>query len=350
MNLEKYIFGNYRFVSHILFWIVAWCFLLVMFGHQYGNYKESLVFVTVMLAVSALTTYYTLYYLIPRFLIKRKYGYFFLYALYGLVISVYIELIFTFYYVLKITEFNTLLSPTSIDIFFLIFGTYIIVISASIIKMVKYWYLEKKHSQEINKERIEAELKLLKSQINPHFLFNTLNNIYALALQKSDSTSDAVVKLSKILDYLLYECNDTYVLLEKEIDVIQNYIELEKIRFGDKVQIQFSKNGDFKNLKIAPNLLLPYIENAFKHGVSKLRQAAYLKLDINVSDKKLHFHVENNIKIQDDLLKSSSGIGLSNVEKRLNLLYKNNFELELNADQNVFKVNLKINLEEKNES
>jgi len=350
MNLEKFIFGKYRFVSHLLFWIVAWGFLLIMFGHQYGNYQESLLFVFVMLAVSAATTYYTLYYLIPRFLIKKRYAYFILYAVYGLIISVYLELMFTLIYVVIITEFNKLISPTVVDVFFLIFGTYIIVISASVIKMVKFWFLENNKSQRINKERIEAELKLLKSQINPHFLFNTLNNIYALALQKSDYTSDAVIKLSKILDYLLYECNDSYVLLEKEINIIQNYIDLEKIRFGKKVTINFSKNEDHKNLKITPNLLLPFIENAFKHGVSKLRDGAYVNIMANVIDHELNFIVENNKNRLNDVKNQSSGIGLQNIKKRLELIYSNNHKLNIDESSTFFKINLTLKLKEFDEN
>lgn len=350
MSIEKIIFGKYRFISHIFFWVVAWCFLLVMFGHQYGNYTESLLFVSVIFAVSVATTYFTLYYLIPEFLLKKRYAYFFLYAFYGLIISVYLELMFSLIYVVIITEFNKLLSPTVVDIFFLIFGTYIIVISASVIKMVKFWFLENNKSERINKERVEAELRLLKSQINPHFLFNTLNNIYALALEKSDSTPHAVIKLSKILDYLLYECNDSYVLLEKEINVIQDYIELEKIRYGKKVIINFLNNNDQTNLKIAPNLLLPFIENAFKHGVSRLRSNAYVNISINYINQELVFIVENNKNKQKKENIKSSGIGLQNIRKRLNLIYAKNYKLDIVENSTLFRINLNVKLNEIDEN
>jgi sensor histidine kinase YesM len=193
-------------------------------------------------------------------------------------------------------------------------------ILAVLIKLLKYWYEQQHTSLQLLKEKTEAELAMLKGQINPHFLFNTLNNIYSLALKKSDLTAEAVVKLSEMLDYLLYECEADFVLIKKEIKLIQNYIYLQKIRYGDRLDIQFEAE-DTSDQQIPPMILLPFIEG-----------------------RSMHFYMLNSksARKNKDNNQISGGIGLENVKKRLYLLYQNNYFLEIENLSDTFSVKLQI--------
>ena len=198
---------------------------------------------------------------------------------------------------------------------------------------------EKKH-----KDR-EAELKLLKGQLNPHFLFNTLNNLYGLSVLKSDKLPNLMLKLSDLLRYSLYETQEKLVPLENEIKYLENYISLEKIRLEDKTAIKFTKSGNFIDKKIAPMLLIVYVENAFKH-LDLTNQNSKVVIEITLKDKKLIFNCENtfDIHVNNNLEKGKSGIGLQNAEKRLGLIYPNMHQLKMERIKNNYNVNLTLDL------
>ena len=186
-------------------------------------------------------------------------------------------------------------------------------------------------------------MAILKGQINPHFLFNTLNNIYSLALKKSELTADAVVKLSEMLDYLLYECNAQMVDVKKEIKLIQNYIYLQKIRYGGRLDIQF-KAENINDQKIPPMIILPFIENSFKHGAGNQSNKVWIKIHMGVENNCMEFNIVNSKSHQKKAARKHApgGIGLENVKKRLGLLYQNEYSLVIEDLSDTFSVKLSI--------
>ncbi len=237
-----------------------------------------------------------------------------------------------------------MLDYNSRDIYSLLAGTYFIVFLSVGIKLTEYFFNEQKRKQDALKDKVETELKLLKSQIHPHFLFNTLNNIYALALQKSDRAPDAIIKLSELLDYLLYHGENEQVPLGKEIELIDHYIELEKLRYGNRLQATFEKTGDPDKVMIAPVLLLPFVENAFKHGISQSRDKVWLKIHLEISDRSINFHIENSKPGIPPKENIPGGIGLENLKRRLEILYENKYTLDIHDKANIYTVHLKLTL------
>lgn len=227
-----------------------------------------------------------------------------------------------------------------------------VIFLAIAIKQVKRTFYIQQEKNQIEKDRLstelklkEAELKLLKAQIHPHFLFNTLNNLYGLTLEKSDDAPALVLRLSEILDYILYRCEEKRVLLSEEIQNIVNYIEIEKIRYSEKLQLELNIGEDTGQLKIAPLILLPFVENAFKHGVSNHPDIGTVSLSFSLEKNELFFEIKNSkplIKIADN----KKGIGLVNVKKRLELIYPGKFDLQIEDKKEFYSVNLTIELEE----
>ena len=204
-------------------------------------------------------------------------------------------------------------------------------------------YVEKQRLLRLNEQKKTAELVALKNQLNPHFLFNTLNNLYALALKKSDDTPKVIQKLSEILDYILYRCNDEFVLLKKEIELIENYLSLEKIRYADRVKISFSKKVTGEE-KVAPLLLLTFVENAFKHGVANEINQAHIDINISKRGGELFFKVANSKPQVIENKEQKESIGLSNIKKQLELLYPKAYDLIIENTTNSFSANLKLHL------
>jgi hypothetical protein len=192
----------------------------------------------------------------------------------------------------------------------------------------------------------EAELNLLKAQIHPHFLFNTLNNLYGLTLEKSELAPDLVLRISDMLDYMLYKCNQPKVDLQNELKHLQNYIEIEQLRYGERLKMDISYSGEAGNLQIAPMLLLPFVENAFKHGVSKQISQPYIRMNISIQDLQLQLFLENSfngaVQKEEDY---SKGIGLKNVKKRLEMLYPEKYSLSVSNEETIFRVDFSILLE-----
>lgn len=201
--------------------------------------------------------------------------------------------------------------------------------------------------QSLVKEKIETELNFLKSQINPHFLFNTLNNIYSLARKKSNTTADVVLKLSKLLRFVLYETQHKKITIDREIQFLNDYIELEKIRYDERLKVEFNYSADDFNCPIAPLLLVPFVENAFKHGVSETVSKAFVIIDLKVENGILNFSIANSIeKDLDGNSPENEGIGLRNLRRQLEILYPT-FQLESSNEQTVYKAKLTLVLNEK---
>jgi two-component system, LytTR family, sensor kinase len=210
------------------------------------------------------------------------------------------------------------------------------------LKLLRMYFLSREKEKNLAREKLEAELKFLRAQTNPHFLFNTLNNIYALARKKSDETADVVMKLSKLLRFMLYESREDRITLAEELRIIEDYIELEKIRYGDRLKVQVQKNIDNSSQKIAPLLLLPFIENAFKHGASETRHQSFIDIAITLRDGNLFFSVQNS-KDSDEQRELKENIGLGNVRRQLQLMYPVH-SLDLKNENGYFLAKLNINL------
>jgi sensor histidine kinase YesM len=214
--------------------------------------------------------------------------------------------------------------------------------AALTIKLVRASIRQKEAEQEIIKKKLETELQFLKAQTNPHFLFNTLNNIYALARKKSDNTADVVMKLSKLLRFMLYESQKRHIPLSAEVHVLNDYIELEKIRYNEKLKLSFTKSVDNEDQPIAPLILLPFVENAFKHGAGESRFGSFITIDLQLSNGRLQFVIENS-KSETLANIGSENIGLSNIRRQLELLYPDH-TLDIVNGASIFTVTLKINL------
>jgi len=204
------------------------------------------------------------------------------------------------------------------------------------------YYRNQKEFLELNEQKKTAELSALKNQLNPHFLFNTLNNLYALSIKKSDEAPEVISKLSDILDYMLYRCNDKFVSLSKEIEVIENYIVLEKIRYGNRANVSFKIDVQ-EEIKIAPLILLSFVENSFKHGVGQEINVAKIDIALKASSDKIDFSIKNSIpSILPEPESEDNSIGLKNVRKQLELIYGDSFQLEANKTHGTYDVQLNI--------
>ena len=210
------------------------------------------------------------------------------------------------------------------------------------IRVINQWLRSEQRTKEIANEKLKAELSFLKAQINPHFLFNTLNNIYALATAQSEQTAAAIMKLSSIMRYVLTEARNDLVPLEKEILFTSHYIELQKMRLTDKTIVDFSVRGEPLGHQIAPLLLLPFVENAFKYGIST-RERSPINILLEIQKDSLNFKICNQ-KHLNTLLRASdnTGIGISNTKRRLDLFYEDRYTLEIDDKANEFSVHLKI--------
>jgi len=330
-----------RISVHIIFWFCAWFF----FFFYYKRYSEinSYTFGAslINLIVAIITVYTFNYHLIPNILLKNKKRKFFAFAFVTIVMFFYIQLLLTLLLVVKQLSDGHHLFPEMLDIVMLFFNLFFVVFIAIAIKFYKRWNEKDFQEQKVQKEKVEAELQMLKTQINPHFLFNTLNSIYVLAMKQSEQTANTVMKLSDILDYILYRIDTPKIAISNEIKIIENYIELEKIRFSNRVDINFTTDLKSQGIQIPPMLIIPFIENAFKHGVAKSIEKSWIKISIKETDGALNILVANS-KTQSKVEDKTGGIGLMNVKKRLSLLYKEKYELNIFEKQMQYTVSLSI--------
>ncbi|WP_051891271.1 sensor histidine kinase [Chryseobacterium sp. JM1] len=336
-----------RTALHCLYWIF---FLLFFFSNKSDN-EDSYAFIVVYsckILAQAAVAYGLIYWIIPETLNKKRYLLFIISALGWLYIVFAFLIILKFYYLEprfptffddwlghtmtvreRLTSGKLILREFS-------FITYPVIILGFISFNRKQQRLLK-----LEEEKRSIELKVLKNQLNPHFLFNTLNNLYTLTLKKDDKAPEVIAKLSEILDFVLYRCNEDYVSVEKEITLIENYIALEKLRYDEnRLDIVFTKDIQETN-KISPLIVLTFIENAFKHGVINETEKATIRLNLESKKGQIIFSIENT-KPQNELARISdkSKIGLENVRKQLDLLYPKKHQLEIEETKTSYKVKL----------
>lgn len=338
-------------VKHILFWLSIFLYFVLTTNMEYygGGYMQVLEIYIIIVGIQIITAYTFLNILVPKFLNTKKTTQFVFSSLLLLISS------FTLYVTVKVYYFDPkyfefyseqtqkYASQSYIDrlLDFQVFLSKAIKFStpAALLLMARFYKNQQKLLQ-LNEQKKTAELSALKHQLNPHFLFNTLNNLYALSLKKADETPEAISKLSDILDYMLYRCNEQFVSLYKEVELIENYLTLEQIRYSKRVAVTF-KNEVTTDVKIAPLLLLTFIENAFKHGVSEELKQAKIAISLKVDDAKIFFTIFNTIpKTAAYTSNGDAAIGLKNVKKQLELLYPNSHILDIDKTTDSYTVNL----------
>jgi sensor histidine kinase YesM len=345
---------SYRIGRHVAFWIACGLFMGFLYSfHYYYNprmqgypllsYVESFLFLPQHIFLS----YAILYFVLPRFILKGKYWY----GLFSIALLIVIAALCSplSNYLLINPYRRSIGCPVShltIPQSFMggLRGSTTVAGFAAAIKLIKYWYLKNIENQRLEKEKLAAELQLLKGQIHPHFMFNTLNSIYSMALKQSAQTADSILKLSQLMRYILTECNGPVVLLSKEVEILQHYIELEKGRFQERLDMTVNIQGNLRQ-NIAPLLLLPFLENSFKHGASEMIDQAWISLDLLVQEDTLKFKLINGRDPNAANHPYSGNIGLQNVKKRLQLIYPNAHELRITEDDDTFVVSLTLKLE-----
>jgi sensor histidine kinase YesM len=347
-----------RISTHIIFWVAYLAFFSLLYGNIRGDYWLGATRTLVNLPTTMLATYFTLYLLIPHLLDRKWYtGFTFLFMFtavaFGYLDRLLVHVLWVPVYMpdypydkYPLINLSKALQHT--------INVYSIVFVAAVIKLVKRNYENERVAQEMKREKLDAELKFLKAQIHPHFLFNTLNSLYALTLQHSSKSSEVVLRLSNLLDYMLYECNVPLIALSKEMMQIQDMIELEKLRYGERLDVSFTQNGESSDAFLPPLLMLPFVENAFKHGASGEIDDAFINIHIEIQRNRLTLRVENS-KCPDQSPTAGAtlykkGIGLKNVRRRLDLLYADNYELQVFEEEYTFMIVLRIPLEFHKES
>ncbi len=329
---------------HVLFWIVI--IILPLFITMSGTRDippDVIVFYTIVTFFHPVVFYTFFLFIIPRTLYRKQV------TIYTVVIFLIVTLLFLFirsgslylldhYTSLEFTKHNLLgikqvVSDTVNTIF--------IIMIAILVRIAMYWYSDKRDKTELALAEHRLELELLKAQINPHFFFNTLNNIYSLVYKKSDDAPAAMMKLSEIMRYMIYDSKSELVPLEKEVEQLENYIELERLRTKDPGFIEFTTKGNFSAHVIAPMLLISFAENAFKHGKRKVANPG-IRISISAEDGLIKYEVINYILPEPHNNHLGEGIGMQNTRRRLELIYPGCHKLEVKTDHEKYVVRLTL--------
>lgn len=336
-NFIDALFARHRWVVHVGFWLFVLFFYVIFFGRASSNYLQTLFFVGLLMPVTIGTTYFLNYYLVPRYLMNGRYWFFLLYFFYTLLGTLFLEMsvaMLTFIIMAKVKIQD--MSPASFDWIFLLTSLLMVVFFGVAIKMLLHWRKSKEEYEKLMREKVETELKFLKTQLHPHFLFNTLNNLYFLSTQKSDRAPEAILQLSEILDYVMRSGKTMFVPLTHEWKQVENYIALELLRYKDRVVVTTSFTGETDNHEIGPMILITLIENAFKHGVMSTTNKSWINLNVQCG---LH---TNSISISNSSTKGveKKGMGLENLRGQLDLLYSDGYSMNVNGGDHEFSVNL----------
>lgn len=333
---------------HVIFWLIYFAITVIRWGGIHEDYLYSFKTTLTGFPIHMILVYLNIYVLMPHFAFKKKYAIYIALILSAIFIMVLLKFNLTYYLISTNVwpEGHTTDTLTFNYIFDMMIGELYVITFVTSIKITLDFLQEHKRVVDLEKAQLETELLFLKTQISPHFFFNTLNNIYSLAVEESKNTPKIILKLSELMRYLLYETRSKRQSLENEILCIQNYLDLERIRHNTELEIDMSISGDIHDKKIAPILLLSFIENAFKHGVHKSIGGVKITIDFSIIEDFLYFTISNPIpqlNEQKEDLNQSRGIGLKNVKKRLALGYnENDYNLTINNENNMFVVKLKI--------
>jgi len=345
--------GNNCF-AQLAYWLIAAGLLFFVFSNRGYNASFRLILVTMIVFFSYIASYFINYYLIPNYLFKAKF------RMFGYItLGIFVTLLWLILYAsILMVVFNAysesdLMVPQKEDILILVSGTYLIILFAAVIHFIKESYKRLIDKNKLEKEKQLAEIKLkeahmqlLQGQLHPHFIFNMLNNMYGLINEDTANSRKLIIKLSELLDYMLYECNQEKVKLSDEIHFIENYIELERIRHDEHFPVQWYFPENIGNVKIAPLVLFPFVENAFKHGLKNPGQDT-IRMEMQVREEMLVFKIQNSISVHHEKSinkEEQKGIGLKNIRERLGLLYNNKHSLQIQEVENSYRVYLELNL------
>jgi sensor histidine kinase YesM len=322
---------------HIFFWIVFFLFLVIIDTNE--SLSTRMINMALRMVFYIIVVYSNLNFLFPRFLKKNNFFVYIILLVLLVILVTPLEVISSYYLIpTEFTSISQVFTFKVLSSFFL--GTFFIAFSSSIFKIINDWIDNQNERVDLQRQNLTSELKYLKTQINPHFFFNTLNSLYALTLKKSDKAPEIVLKLSEMMRYMLYESNERTIELTKEINYIQNYLELEKIRHGDHVKIDFNLKGDPNGHMIAPLLFIPFFENTFKHGLDHELKKGYVDILLDITDRDVSLTVKNSKpeKVIVSNEKKVGGIGLTNVRRRLNILYPGKYKLNIEDTETIFSV------------
>lgn len=342
---------NNRFTQHLIYWVAFIVFFAFAWGTHDDNYLKTLEVELVNLPAKILLVYSVIYFLFPRYLYRGKTTQFIILFILFVFIASVLQRLGDNYIVIDnfFPEWN---KEGTLNIVQLVraavnFGAVLAI--PLTVKLMEYLARVQQNEQTLARDKMEAELAFLKNQVQPHFLFNTLNSLYALILKKSDQSLDVILKLSDLLRYMLYETNVPQVKLDKELESIKSYLELEQIRYGKRVDLSFNAWGDFHDKTIAPMLILPFIENSFKHSTKGFNEKAMIAIEMGSKDEELVLKVENSLPTHQSGLEDplASGIGLQNVKRRLELLYPDSYSLKIESEKESFMIVLKLQLQHK---
>lgn len=335
-----------RWVYHGLIWGVYVLLLILLNRGQQTNIAMIIQQTIVHLLFVMVVVYINYQYLLPTYLLQKKYVQFLLAAIALTIVVAPLELVVLYWGLSDYPSRQTELLQQQTGHFVLFF---VMILLSTTIKIIKDWIRQQRVQQELERKTLQSELSFLKSQINPHFLFNTLNSIYALTLKKSEKAPEVVLQLSEMMRYMLYRSDEKKVSLLGEIQYIQNYLALEKLRYGNKAQIEFECHIEQPDqYLIAPLLLIPFLENSFKHGLSQSIAVGTVTCMLFVEQLEdkviLDFTLQNSKTTERDIRYIKGGIGLVNVRRRLELIYPNQYQLEIEETEALYLVNLQLEL------
>ena len=336
-----------RWLQHGAFWLLYLLYNSVKNMAFWPNFLDNLVTVSLIVPFIALAVYLNLYVFMPRFF-KHKH-----YALYGvstltvlaILPAIMIQVLQAFFIFRNASHAVDTFS--GFDGYFIWFTeTFLVLAITTAIKNTKEWMAKEHYARALEKEKSEAEISFFKQQINPHFVFNALNSIYFAIPKSQELAQDIVMRLSEMLSHQLYDTNKDWIPLSKEAEYLKNYVEIERIRQGDALHLDCQLPDFYHNLKISPILLLPFVENAFKYATTADPSDYWVKIEMEVMDNQLHFKVENPYTEGKTTTHQKGGIGIINVQKRLNMIYPKKHKLRITQAKNIWKVELIMDLSE----
>ena len=328
-----------HYFYHIVFWLLS--FVLCAFLLSYdNNWKEALLLALIYLPIIMATAYLISNYLIPTYLLKGKKLRFVIYVLYLIISAIFLTLLINTVVFILIADLKyNLMPPATRDIAILNTVLFLIVFLFVAINSIEKWRVTESEKNEALKNMAEAELRFLKSQLNPHFLFNTMNNLYALSLKKSDKAPELILRLSALLEYIIENSKKDLISLTDELDTLEDYIYVESFRFGDRLKIE--KDIQIQNAeltKIPPLLLITLMENCFKHAGKNNTGKLFINFSLQESNDKIEISFTNNFV---QIIDNPKAIGLKNIESQLSYIYSN-YELKKTVEEETFKIEITI--------
>lgn len=329
-----------RILQHTGFWMSFILLFVVIYGPVFDNYPWLFFSSMVMLPFTMVLVYTINYRILPGKLKNKQYIRLGLILLLILMIEPLLPRLLVMFLSGEEINIKNLVDYNLLPFYF---ETGLIVFIAFSIKLFKESIRERDEKNRLEKQKLQAELTALKTQLNAHFLFNTLNNLYGLAMQKSERAPQGILMLSEMLHFVLYECSGETYPLYMELDFINNYIELEKLRYGNRLEVYMEKELSNRKSHIAPLLLFPFVENSFKHGASKMINDVWIRISVRSSEERITFKVENSTSREAaEDTPQKGGVGLENVKKRLHILYPKQHSLVIHENETVFSISLNI--------